>query len=221
MVGRATWGCQIWPLARSGARRPLARYRTVIPRSSATHTQIFSLLPCCWAGFLFLGFGPPPGLFSQNAPAGRHTHALRYPHANFQPPSMSLGWIFIWGFWPPGPPLGFFRKTHPQVVIPMPSATHMQIFSILACRSAGFLFLGFWPPGPPPWLFSQNAPTNCHSHTISYPHANFQLPSMSFGWIFILGVLAPWSAPLPFFAKRTHNLSFPCHQLPTCKFSAS
>src|SRR3981189_119401 len=263
MVGRATWGCQIWPLARSGARRPLARYRTVIPRSSATHTQIFSLLPCCWAGFLFLGFGPPPGLFSQNAPAGRHTHALRYPHANFQPPSMSLGWIFIWGFWPPGRPLGFFHKTHPQVVIPMPSATHMQIFSILECRSAGFLFLGFWPPGrplgffrqthpqvvipmpfathmqifsllacrsagflflapwPPPWLFSQNAPAGRHSHAISYPHANFQLPTMSFAWLFFLGVLAPWPAPLAFFTKRTHKLSFPYHQLHTCKFSAS
>src|SRR3981189_2894147 len=52
-------------------------------------------------------------------------------------------------FWPPGPPLGFFRKTHPQVVIPIPYATHMQIFSLLACRWAGFLFWGFCPPGRP------------------------------------------------------------------------
>src|SRR3981189_420625 len=186
--------------------------------SSATHMQIFSILPCRWAGFLFLAPWPAPWLFSQNAPAGRHSHALRYPHANFQPPSMSLGWIFILGVLAPWPPLDFFRKTHPQVVIPMPSATHMQNFSFLACRSAGFLFWGFWPPGPPPWLFSPNAPTNCHSHTISYPHANFQPPSMSFGWIFIFGPLA---RPLAFFTKRTHKLSFPCHQLHTCKFSAS
>src|SRR3981189_2705469 len=107
------------------------------------------------------------------------------------------GFLFL-GFWPLARPLDFFRQTHPQVVIPMPSATHMQIFSLLACRSVGFLF---WPPGPPPWLFSQNAPTGRHSHAISYPHANFQHPSMSFGWIFILGVLAPWPAPLTFFKK--------------------
>src|SRR3981189_558368 len=124
-------GCQFWPFARPGPRRPLARYRTVIPRSSATHTQIFSLLPCRWAGFLFLA------------------------------------------------------------------------------------------PWSAPWLFSSNAHENCHSHALRYPHANFQPPSMSLGWIFILGVLAPWSAPLAFFAKRTHNLSFPCPPLPTCKFSAS
>ena len=121
-------------------------------------------------------------------------------------------------FWGLARPLGFFRKTHPQVVIPMPSATHMQIFSLLACRWAGFLFWGFWPPGPPPWLFSPNAPTICHSHALRYPHANFQPPSMSFGWIFIFGPLA---APLAFFTKRTRRSSFPCHQLPTCKFSAS
>src|SRR3981189_911484 len=167
------WGARSGPWPDPAPPAPLARYRTVIPRSSATHTQIFSILPCRWAGFLFLGFGPPPGLFSQNAPSGRHTHALRYPHANFQPPSMSLGWIFI---------------------------------------------LGVLAPWSAPWLFSPNAPTICHSHALSYPHANFQPPSMSFGWIFIFGPLA---APLTFFTKRTHKLSFPCHQLHTSNFSAS
>src|SRR3981189_1355560 len=167
------WGARSGPWPDPAPPAPLARYRTVIPRSSATHTQIFSILPCRWAGFLFLGFGPPPGLFSQNAPSGRHTHALRYPHANFQPPSMSLGWIFI---------------------------------------------LGVLAPWSAPWLFSPNAPTICHSHALRYPHANFQPPRMSFGWIFIFGPLA---APLTFFTKRTHKLSFPCHQLPTCKISAS
>src|SRR3981189_579562 len=69
---------------------------------------------------------------------------------------------------------------------------------------------------PPPCPVSHS-----HSHVLRYPHANFQPPSMSLGWIFILGVLAPCSAPLAFFAKHTHRLSFPCPQLPTCKFSAS
>src|SRR3981189_1834771 len=234
---------------------------------SATHMQIFSLLACRSAGFLFRGFwppGPPPWLFSPNAPTGCHSHVLRYPHANFQPPSMSFGWIFSFGplaahlafftkrtrrlpfpchqlptsnssasehvvrldfyfggFGPLARPLGFFRKTHPQVVFPMPSATHMQIFSFLGFRSAGFLFWGFWPPGPPPWLFSQNAPAGCHSHAISYPHANFQLPSMSFGWIFILEVLAPWPAPLTFLQKFFWFLSLEYPPPPTCKFSAS
>src|SRR3977135_1502733 len=114
-------GCQIWPLARSGARRPLARYRTVIPRSSATHTQIFSILPCRCAGFLFLAPWPAPWLFSQTAPAGRHTHALRYPHANFQPPSMSFGWIFILGVLAPWPaPLPFsptFFVSLPEIIL--------------------------------------------------------------------------------------------------------
>src|SRR3981189_1836578 len=100
----------------------------------------------------------------------------------------------------------------------MSSATHMQIFSILACRWAGFLFLAPWPP---PWLFSQNAPAGRHSHAISYPHANFQLPSMSFGWIFILGVLAHWPAPLTFLQKFFWFLSLEYPPPPTCKFSAS
>src|SRR3981189_1067490 len=168
-------GCP-WPDPAPTAPLPQSQYRTVIPSSSATHMQIFSLLACRWAGFLFWGFwppGPPPWLFSPNAPTICHSHTISYPHANFQPPSMSLGWIFIFG------------------------------------------------PLAAPWLFSSNAPTNCPSHAISYPHAKFQHPSMSFGLIFILGVLAPWPAPLAFFAKRTHNLSFPYHQLPTCKFSAS
>src|SRR3981189_1832423 len=156
---------------------------------------------------------PPPCPVSDS-----HSHVLRYPHANFQPPTMSLGWIFILRFWPPGPPLGFFRQTHPQVVIPIPSATHMQNFSLLACRSVGSLFLAPWPP---PWLFSQNAHTNCHSHAISYTHANFQLPSMSFGWIFILGVLASWSAPLTFLQKIFWFPSLEYPPPPTCKFSAS
>src|SRR3981189_1912323 len=111
---------------------------------------------------------PPPCPVSHS-----HSQVLRYPHANFQHPTMSLGWIFIFGFW------------------------------------------------PAPWLFSQNAPAGRHTHALRYPHANFQPPSMSLGWIFILGVLAPWSAPLAFFAKRTHNLSFPYPPLPTCKISAS
>src|SRR3981189_1842071 len=105
-----------------------------------------------------------------------------------------------------------------HTVIPMSSATHTQIFSLLPCRSAGFLFWGFWPPGPPPRLFSQNAPTGCHSHALRYPHANFQPPSMSLGSSFIFGPLA---RPLAFFTKRTHRSSFPCPPLPTCKFSAS
>src|SRR3981189_814578 len=58
-------------------------------------------------------------------------------------------------FWALARPLGFFRKTHPQVVIPMPSATHMQIFSLLACRSAGFLFWGFGPLVRPLDFFRQ------------------------------------------------------------------
>src|SRR3981189_1114689 len=38
---------------------------------------------------------PPPCPVSHS-----HSQILRYPHANFQPPTMSLGWIFIFGFWP-------------------------------------------------------------------------------------------------------------------------
>src|SRR3981189_2706297 len=83
---------------------------------------------------------PPPCPVSHS-----HSHVLSCPHANFQPPTMSLGLIFILGVLAPcSAPLDFFRQTHPQVVIPMPSATHMQIFSLLACRLAGFLFWGFW-----------------------------------------------------------------------------
>src|SRR3981189_1970161 len=117
--------------------------------------------------------------------------------------------FYFGGFGPLARPLGFFHKTHPQVVIPMSSATHMQIFSILACRSAGFLFLAPWPA---PWLFSQNAPTGCHSHVLSYPHANFQHPSMSFGWIFILGGFGPLVRPLDFFTK---NFLVPLLRIPS------
>src|SRR3981189_3096673 len=59
---------------------------------------------------------------------------------------------------------------------------------------------------PPPCPVSHS-----HSHVLRYPHANFQHPSMSLGWIFIL---APWSAPLTFFAKRNRRLSFPCSPPP-------
>src|SRR3981189_952160 len=66
---------------------------------------------------------------------------------------------------------------------------------------------------PPPCPVSHS-----HSQVLRYPHANFQPPTMSLGWIFILGV---WPAPWAFFAKRTRRSSYPCPPLPTCKFSAS
>src|SRR3981189_2309706 len=66
--------------------------------------------------------------------------------------------FYFGGFGPLARPLGFFRQTHPQVVITMPTATHMQNFSLLACRWAGFLFWGFWPPAPPLDFFHQTHP---------------------------------------------------------------
>src|SRR3981189_3455585 len=217
MVVRATWGawCRTGPWPDPAPAAPLPGIAQSFPGPPLPTRKFSASYHVVGLDFYFWVLARPLRFFRKTHPQVVIPMPSATHMQNFSLLACRWAGFLFWGFWPPGPPLDFFRNTHPQVVIPMSSATHMQIFSLLACRSAGFLFLAPWPP---PWLFSQNAPAGRHSHVLRYPHANFQPPTMSFGWSFIFGPLA---RPLAFFTKRTHKLLFPCHQLHTCKFSAS